>query len=52
VSDQSDGPDVEGLGIDILEMQSALARDPQPTYQMLLAGSPVLRNVSSTSLRS
>ena len=38
MSDQSDG-----LGIDLLEMQSALARDPQPTYQMLLASSPVLR---------
>jgi len=30
-------------GIDILAMQSALARDPQPTYHMLIAGSPVLR---------
>jgi cytochrome P450 len=35
--------DNEGLGIDLLEMQSALAREPQPTYQMLLAGSSVLR---------
>jgi cytochrome P450 len=33
----------DGLGIDLLEMQSALAREPQPTYQMLLAGSPVFR---------
>ena len=30
-------------GIDLLAMQSALARDPQPTYRMLLDGSPVLR---------
>jgi cytochrome P450 len=29
--------------IDLLAMQSALAREPQPTYQMLLTGSPVLR---------
>jgi cytochrome P450 len=31
------------FGIDLLEMQSALAREPQPTYQMLLAATPVLR---------
>jgi cytochrome P450 len=29
--------------IDLLAMQSALAREPQPTYQGLLLGSPVLR---------
>jgi cytochrome P450 len=34
---------IDGHGIDLLEMQSALARAPHPTYQMLLAGSPVLR---------
>jgi cytochrome P450 len=38
VDDQNDGS-----GIDILDMHSALARDPQPTYQQLLANSPVLR---------
>jgi cytochrome P450 len=38
VSDESD------VGsIDLLAMQSALAREPQPTYQGLLAGSPVMR---------
>jgi cytochrome P450 len=35
--------DTDGLGIDLLELQSALAREPQPTYQLLLAGSPVMR---------
>src|SRR5262245_26967824 len=30
-------------GIDLLAMQSALTRAPHPTYEMLLAGSPVLR---------
>jgi cytochrome P450 len=33
----------DGHGIDILAMQSALARDPQPVYQLLLESSPVLR---------
>jgi cytochrome P450 len=30
-------------GIDLLALQSTLAADPQPTYLMLLAGSPVFR---------
>src|SRR5215831_17725509 len=38
MSDQSDDH-----GIDLLEMQSALARAPHPTYEMLLAGSPVMK---------
>jgi cytochrome P450 len=37
------GDENDGFGIDLLEMQSALAREPQPTYQMLLASTPVLR---------
>jgi cytochrome P450 len=40
----SDVSDESGAGeIDLLAMQSALAREPQPTYQGLLAGSPVLQ---------
>lgn len=35
--------DTSAGAIDLLAMQSALAREPQPTYQMLVAGSPVLR---------
>src|SRR5262245_34362171 len=34
--------EIDSSGIDLLAMQSALAREPQPTYQGLLAGSPVL----------
>ena len=30
-------------GIDLLALQSSLAREPQPTYRMLLEGSPVFR---------
>ena len=44
VTDESEAREETGVaGIDLLEMQSALAREPQPTYQMLLAASPVLR---------
>jgi cytochrome P450 len=40
----SNGSDTSGGGeIDLLAMQSALAREPQPTYQALVLGSPVLR---------
>jgi cytochrome P450 len=37
------GEETDEFGIDLLEMQSALAREPQPAYQLLLAGSPVLQ---------
>jgi cytochrome P450 len=33
----------DDLGLDLLALQSSLAREPQPTYRMLLEGSPVLR---------
>ena len=31
------------LGIDLLALQSTLAKEPQPTYQALLAGSPAMK---------
>jgi cytochrome P450 len=37
----SDQPDNQG--IDLLALQSSLAREPQPTYRALIDGSPVLR---------